>query len=65
MIIKVISLVAYIVGLSPRYRWLHLVFHALWLKPHISPVPDTEQPLVILANDFVENEYEFEQVLDI
>ena len=42
-----------------RYRWLHPVFHASQLKPHIGLVCDTEPP-VVLSDDDVESEYEVE-----
>ena len=59
MINIVISPMASCMDLSPRYRWLHLVFHASWLKPHIKPAPNTE-PSVVLGDDDVESEYEVE-----
>ena len=59
MINKVISPVAYHVYLPLRYRWLHPVFHASYLKPHIDLVPDSKPP-VILGDDDIESEYEVE-----
>ena len=64
MINKIISPVAFHMDLPLSYRWLHPVFHASQLKPHIGQVPDTEYP-VVLGDDDIESQYEVDQVLDV
>ena len=64
MIDKGISSVAYWVDLPLKYRWLHPVFHASYLKPYIGPAFDTELP-VVLGDEDVESEYKVEQVWNV
>ena len=56
---KVISPVAFCMDLALKYGWLHPVFHASWLKPHIFAVHDTEPPVILNDKDF-ECNYEVE-----
>ena len=51
MIDQVISPVAYCVDLPPKYIWLHLIFHTLYLKPYVGMVPNVEPPVITGDND--------------
>ena len=51
MIDKVIYSVAYNIDVPLKYKWLHLVFHASKLKPHIGAVRDTKALVVLCDTD--------------